>query len=441
MTPLLSEPSSLTPFLLSSPGALGVLAVRLFELGDVVIEQAIYSNAGGGGYRFQARSPGFLDEWLAEAERLCTGFGERPAGVACPSCVFARPFGPRHVAVVQVADQGRDDAGRPGALGFRLLILPQRLYADLGGDPFLLAEQFPPPWQDRETLPTLTDVRPAPHRTIADLVPVLKSPHSATLLGGVQALLDGGRLVFERTEPAPELVRGLWAFLPYSTRAELWPASFAFSNAHQFHVAVVPRADAADFGPYLHEEQAGDYPEGRYELALQTALDTGNQHDLDALLARRSRAQMVRLAWALLAVFILVPVTVALLIPAPPRARQDEVVPDLPPVEKCPPLSEDERTRLADQLGALGRRLDLPPPASNADPDLRSALAALDRKLGTPDPRRDPGPLDRLGPIQRELRALLWKHDVPEYNKRGLNTLELLDRLQERLTQTGQLPK
>src|SRR6266566_1442206 len=100
---------------------------------DIPIEQAIYGSQGPGGYRFLARSPGFLDDWLPEAERLCTGFGERPAGASCRGCVFARPFGPGHVAVVQVADQGRDDAGRPGALGFRLLILPRPLYEDLGG--------------------------------------------------------------------------------------------------------------------------------------------------------------------------------------------------------------------------------------------------------------------------------------------------------------------
>ena len=84
-----------------------------------MIEQAIYGTESPGGYQFLARSPGFTEDWLAEAQRLCTGFGERPAGVACPLAVFARPLGSRHVAVVQVADQGRDDAGRPGALPAR----------------------------------------------------------------------------------------------------------------------------------------------------------------------------------------------------------------------------------------------------------------------------------------------------------------------------------
>src|SRR5579883_2305933 len=111
---------------------------------DLFIEQAIYGSQGAGGYRFLARSPGFLDDWLPEAQRLCTAFGERPAGVPCPAAVFAQPLGKQHVAVVQVADQGTDDAGRPGALGFRLLVLPRPIYSRWIGDPFLVAEHFPP---------------------------------------------------------------------------------------------------------------------------------------------------------------------------------------------------------------------------------------------------------------------------------------------------------
>jgi len=36
----------------------------------------------------------------------------------CPLAVFARPFGKKHVAIVQVADQGSDDTGRPGRWRF-----------------------------------------------------------------------------------------------------------------------------------------------------------------------------------------------------------------------------------------------------------------------------------------------------------------------------------
>src|SRR5262249_35154668 len=118
-------------------------------MSDVLVEQALYGAFDGGGYRFVANSPGFRQEWLAEGERICSGFGERPAGIGCPAAVFARPIGRRHIAIVQVADQGVDDAGRPGALGFYLLVVPEAAYRQLGGDPFHLAERQPPPWQSR----------------------------------------------------------------------------------------------------------------------------------------------------------------------------------------------------------------------------------------------------------------------------------------------------
>src|SRR5262245_44846014 len=154
---------------------------------DMLIEQAIYGGHDAGGYRFLARSPGFLDAWLAGAERLCTGFGERPAGVVCPAALFVQPLG-KQVAVVQVADQGSDDAGRPGALAFRLLVLPARLYGDLGGDPFWISDQFPPAWQARGELPALSwTAGPATRRLVSDLRKILDVPAERTqlLLGGV----------------------------------------------------------------------------------------------------------------------------------------------------------------------------------------------------------------------------------------------------------------
>jgi hypothetical protein len=404
-----------------------------------VIEQAIYGCQDASGYRFLGRSAGFRDEWLAEAERLCTGFGERPAGVACPACVFARPFGSRHVAVVQAADQGQDDAGRPGALGFRLLVLPRALYADLGGDPFSIADHFPPPWEARGELPALEwTAGPPPRRTVAALRPLLDGPHCPTLLGGVQALLDGARLVFERPAPDTLLLRDLWALLPTQSRCELWPASFSFTNAHGFHAVVVPRAAGPGFEHYIAEESAGDYPEGRYELALEVAIKTGNQEDLDVLLARRSRGQTMRLGLGILAASVAVAVASALLNPSIPPPPPATTAPrpaarlELPPAEECPQLAADERTELARRLRDLGQRLGVAVPA-----DLTGALGALDERLGTPDPQRDPGPLRDLGPVQRQVRALLWKHHVPEYNQRGLNTVELIDRLRKQLDQKG----
>ena len=67
---------------------------------------------------------------------------------------------------------------------------------------------------------------------------------------------------------------------------------------------VVPHADPAAFPDYLTEPQAGDYPEGRYELGLQTAADAGDQAALDTLFARRSGRQTLQLAVILLVVMM-----------------------------------------------------------------------------------------------------------------------------------------
>jgi hypothetical protein len=414
------------------------------------IEQAVYGSQDTGGYRFLARSPGFLDAWLPLAERLCTGFGERPAGVACPRCVFARPFGPRHVAVVQVADQGADDAGRPGALAFRLLVVPKRLYEDLGGDPFRVADQYPPPWSARGELPALEwTAGLVAWRTVEEITKVLNVPYSPTLLGGVQALLDGGRIVFERNEPDEGLLRSLWALLPDSSRAGLWPASYAFSNAHGFDALVVPRANGPEYDHYVTEAQAGDYPEGRYELNLQIAVEAGDQSGMDALFARRSRAQTVRLVLAILAILV---VGALLLLPRAPepddRPREkktrktDKRGGRAAPTEKLelgdfPRFTEAEQTRLAERLRELGKRLDVAVPTGGLANELAALDAGIDRRLGAKKPRRDPGLLrDRGGP-ERQLRALLWKHGVAEYNQTGLNPVELVDQLEKKLAEAG----
>src|SRR5581483_8007314 len=132
------------------------------------------------------------------------------------------------------------------------------------------------------------------------VVRTVENSESPALLGGVQVLLDGGRLVFERPAPDPDLLRALWTLLPYSARATLWPASFAFSNALGFDALVVPRALGDDYEGYTTEEQAADYPQGRYELNLQIAAESGDQVELDHLLNRRSLGETKKLGVILL---------------------------------------------------------------------------------------------------------------------------------------------
>jgi hypothetical protein len=405
----------------------------------ISIEQAIYSNAAGGGYRFLARSAGFVDDWLPEAERICTGFGERPAGVACPAAVFAQPFGLHHITVVQAADQGTDDTGRPGALGFRLLVIPHKGYQALIGDPFTIADRFPPPWGARNDLATLTwPIEPPPQRTVNDIQKVLKRGSSATLLGGVQALVDGGRLVFERSGPDEDLVRGLWQLLPTSTRGHLWPASFAFSNTLGFDVLVIPRADPITFASYLNEEQAGDYPEGRYEHNVQIAAEAGDQRGLDDLFARRSSAQTLKLAILLLVGMVVVAVAMHIVNSAPaPSVRPVATARTEPPLGTAyQRMPDDTRVQVARALKALIKDLGMPPVPGN--PTIEQLLAALDEHLGTPDPERNPGPPKALGPTERQLRTLLWKHHVPDFDNPALSPTELVERLEKQLVQAKQ---
>jgi hypothetical protein len=292
-----------------------------------VIEQALYGPRPDGGRGFLAHSPGFSDGWLPDVERLYAGFGEPPAGVACPQSLFVQPWSGGHVVIVQAADV--EGVG----LLFRLLLLPSALYADLAADPFHLSEHFPPDWQVRGDLPILTPPPPPPPRSADAVRGVLNVPQSATLLGGVQALLDGGKLAFERTAPDPHLVRSLWTLLPTASRGELWPATFAFGNALGFHVIVTPRIEGPTFANYVSEENAGDYPEGTYERSLQIAAESSDQETLDKLFARRSRAQTLRLAIILLMIFLLGPVLVSLLFG-----------PNTPPPAATTPATSPEKT-------------------------------------------------------------------------------------------------
>ncbi|HEY1861026.1 MAG TPA: hypothetical protein VGG61_11760 [Gemmataceae bacterium] len=400
------------------------------------MEHALYGSHAGGGYRFLAKSSGFLDEWLPLAERLCMGFGERPPGVSCPACVFAQSFGKRQVAVVQAADQGNDDAGRPGALAFYLVVLPRATYSAWGGDPFALADRFPPAWQARGEAPPLPDpLEPPPPRTVDEVQRILKQDVGPNLLGAAQALVDGGRVVFQRQQPDPALLRNLWSLLPTRTREDLWPASFAFGNDLGFHALATPRINEG-FENYVNEEQAGDYPEGRYERGVQVAAETGDQPDLDALFARRSRKQTLRLGIYLMMAMLIVLGITKWIAPtpapedAPPTKDAAVVIPNLPTPDQCRTDDLQVREQAKAHLRDLAQRLGLKPTPNAKGEDL---LEEIDKSLGTPDPKRSPGSLRQFEPVQRELRVLLWKHGVAEYADLKLNSAELAERLRDKV--------
>jgi hypothetical protein len=273
------------------------------------LEQAIRIDRDGAGPRILAKSSGFLDAWLPEVERICAAFGQPPVGAKCPQALFVQPLGSKHVAIVQVGEvQER--------LAFRVLVSTKAFYADLLGDPFLINATFPANFgpslgQDLSTnseLPVLAwTVGPPALRSVAEVRRILdvEPDRTALLLGGVQALIDGSKLVIVQAHSDEKIVRDFWGLLPNAERCEKWPATFAYANTLGFHLLVTPDAAGKEFERYCTEEMARDYPEGRYEYALHKAADDNDQAEVEALFARRSRRQAFQLALVLLLVFIL----------------------------------------------------------------------------------------------------------------------------------------
>lgn len=245
------------------------------------------------GVRVAARSDDFD---VPEGERLAVLFGRRPAGVACPLAHFARPFGKGHVAVVTVAD-------RPGdLLGFRFLVLSRELYAYLG-NPFAVADRYPPNWFASGSLPALEwPMEVLPERTVEQLDAVLKAAGDVSLLlGGTQALVDGTRVVLQRPAPDEPFFRDLWQLLPDRTRATLSVASFAFSDELGFDAVAMPVLPERSATAFHTEDGLCDYPASSYELSLQTAVESKNAAELRRLLARRTSDETLRLGLMIVA--------------------------------------------------------------------------------------------------------------------------------------------
>ena len=251
------------------------------------IAQAVVSDGG-----VLAQSDHFDGFWRPEAERIVEGFG-LPRGQSAPECMFAIPFGRRHVAVVSVA-------GRK----FRFLILSRALYNAIP-DPFAIAEKFPLKWDG--PLDSLEwPPEPLPRRTVAQLDHIFKHGDGPFLLGACQTLVDTGRIAVRRDRPEPGLCRDLWNLLPDSTRRATWPATFAYSVTLGFGLVVLPMTAEENLHGYLTEDQARDYPESRYERELQTAVEHGDQRTVDSLFARRSSSETLRLAiWLVLGATVL----------------------------------------------------------------------------------------------------------------------------------------
>lgn len=268
---------------------------------DLRIQQALVV-ADARGARVMARSDEFDDP---EAERIAVLFGRRPPGVTCPLAHFACPFGKSHVAIVRAEDR----PGSGDSIGFRFLVLGRELYRHLG-DPFAISDRYLVEWHATGFLPHLTwPPEPLLERTLEELDAVLKTGDTGLLLGATQALVDGNRVLVARDAPDEALARGVWKLLPDRTRADLWPASFAFSDELGLHFAILPAITSERLPPgVLKEESVRDYPQSRYELHLQIAVESGDRAAVRRLLARHTADDAIRLALYILGFAIIVAV-------------------------------------------------------------------------------------------------------------------------------------
>lgn len=248
------------------------------------------------GTEIVARSDGIGFEQEEFARRTAIAYGDRPEGFPTFQAVFALPHNTSTIAVgtVHAPDQ---PASVP--LAFRFLFVPRPVYLR-SGNPFALADQHQLSTQSRGRLPSLPcDCPPDPQRLVADLQNLLKHGDGPLLLGGTQALLDGTRIRLTAPEPDRTL-RDIWQLLPNSCRNELWPCEFCFADELPFHAAVLPAlADKQPSGT-IRDDQVRDYPAGRYEMALQLAVETGDQSEVNRLLARQSPREVLRMALWLL---------------------------------------------------------------------------------------------------------------------------------------------
>jgi hypothetical protein len=238
--------------------------------------------------RCVARSAGVTDEQVDLAEQRAAALGT-PAGAA----LAVAPLGSA-VGVFQVR----------GAIT-RVLVFPGPLYRAIG-DPFHIDRTLPFDGTTDSDPPTLVwETGPSPVRKLKDVQAILQTDESAMLLGATQALVEGGRVAFARPGPDPGVIERIWTLLPDADRGERTLATWLPGDPAGFDIVIAPQVEGRTYSSYLTEDRAGDYPEGRYELALQAAAETDDADGLDQLFARRSMSQSVRLALTLLILGIL----------------------------------------------------------------------------------------------------------------------------------------
>lgn len=258
------------------------------------------------GPRVVGRCPHFTFEHEEYALWLAAAYGEPKPGAATAEAQFAL-HGPDTTLVYcgKVLPLNADDPPTEPILGFHIIIVTHDVYKhDFRGNPFPLLNSVATPWNLRGGLPELVLNLPAhSRRDVTQLQQTLKAGDGPLLLGMTQAVLDGAKVALVRDAPDPQLIPTIWELLPDRVRCDVWPCTWALASTIPFDVLIVPVPAAPG---YLHEEQVRNYPEGRYELALQTAIEAGDQAEIDRLMARKSSKDVLRMAIGMVAFALLV---------------------------------------------------------------------------------------------------------------------------------------
>jgi hypothetical protein len=211
----------------------------------ITYEQAVYGSFPTlqKGYRVLARSTSCTDTWLDALQRTAQRFGERPAGVAEYSCLFALPLPRGPWMVVGVFPTGSDDCGRPGALGFHGLFVSRWMYFKAGSSPFALAGALRRQWDESDvdaTLPAGAVGVP----TWSDASSSRSPPVDVRIGRIVAAMKQKRRVVVSSAQPIDELAREVWRELPVTIRRRASVATWAFSNDNCFDLVALPRLSA-----------------------------------------------------------------------------------------------------------------------------------------------------------------------------------------------------
>jgi CheY-like chemotaxis protein len=240
--------------------------------------------ADAAGPRVVGRSAGVTFDTEEAVLKTISRFGRLRAEDP-PAGVFVTLAGDGNTKILTSFRRGDADV-------FRVVLADKRM-PDL--DPFEVTSRLAGDPPRGELPPLECDGLMAPSRPVDRVRHLLQSGDAPLLLGSAQALLDGCKLAPAAPDVGPEFVTQVFELLPFATRVELTFATFAPSAEMNFDVAVVRDVPPGGGKGFLTAEQARDYPEGRYELALQRAAENGNQAELDRLFARRTSSQVLRM--------------------------------------------------------------------------------------------------------------------------------------------------